>query len=134
MIIVTQREVPTVVNQDLLKSGWSPEKIVPLKVKSNAVPTLSLPKDSKFPLTISTTRAVLINWTMNSLLAKARAYSPLLLGFSTFFAIKDAIASIADHKENPELNAPATPESIMNAISSLDQGINLWTGSMHLAI
>lgn len=53
--------------------------------------------------------------------SKAVGEPPLLLGFSTFFAIKDAIASTADYHKNPELNAPATPESIMNALSSLDQ-------------
>ena len=52
--------------------------------------------------------------------SKAVGEPPLLLGFSTFFAIKDAIASTADYRKNPELNAPATPESIMNALASVE--------------
>lgn len=54
--------------------------------------------------------------------SKAVGEPPLLLGFSVFFAIKDAIASITNNNKSPELNAPATPESIMNAISSLNTG------------
>jgi len=52
--------------------------------------------------------------------SKAVGEPPLLLGFSTFFAIRDAIASINNYKTNPVLNAPATPESIMNAIAGLE--------------
>jgi len=51
--------------------------------------------------------------------SKAVGEPPLLLGFSAFFAIRDAIASIKDYKKNPLLNAPATPENIMNAIEGL---------------
>jgi len=55
--------------------------------------------------------------------SKAVGEPPLLLGFSVFFAIRDAIASVADHKVNPPLDAPATPENIMNAISGLTTGL-----------
>ncbi|GAA0403617.1 xanthine dehydrogenase molybdopterin binding subunit [Cocleimonas flava] len=51
--------------------------------------------------------------------SKAVGEPPLLLGFSVFFAIRDAIASVADYKINPPLDAPATPENIMNAISAI---------------
>jgi xanthine dehydrogenase large subunit len=44
---------------------------------------------------------------------------PLLLPFSVFFAIRDAIASVADYRVNPPLNAPATPEAILNAVMAL---------------
>ncbi|PWQ96762.1 xanthine dehydrogenase molybdopterin binding subunit [Leucothrix arctica] len=53
--------------------------------------------------------------------SKAVGEPPLLLGFSVFFAIRDAIASVADYTQNPELNAPATPEAILSAITGLQQ-------------
>jgi xanthine dehydrogenase large subunit len=53
--------------------------------------------------------------------SKAVGEPPLLLGFSVFFAIRDAIASVADYTQNPELNAPATPEAILSAIPGLQQ-------------
>lgn len=51
--------------------------------------------------------------------SKAVGEPPLLLGFSVFFAIRDAIASVADYKINPPLDAPATPENIMNAMNAI---------------
>ena len=60
--------------------------------------------------------------------SKAVGEPPLLLGFSTFFAIKDAVASVADYKINPQLNAPATPESILNALSDLGPYLVLGSG------
>ncbi len=51
--------------------------------------------------------------------SKAVGEPPLLLGFSAFFAIRDAISSIDDYRKNPPLMAPATHESILTAIASL---------------
>ena len=48
--------------------------------------------------------------------SKAVGEPPLLLAFSVFFAIRDAVASVADYRINPPLNAPATPEAILNAV------------------
>ncbi|WP_299874643.1 xanthine dehydrogenase molybdopterin binding subunit [uncultured Cocleimonas sp.] len=56
--------------------------------------------------------------------SKAVGEPPLLLGFSVFFAIRDAIASVADYKINPPLDAPATPENIMNAISAITDNVD----------
>ena len=53
--------------------------------------------------------------------SKAVGEPPLLLGFSTFFAIRDAIASVADYRVNPPLNAPATAEAILNAVDACRQ-------------
>lgn len=49
--------------------------------------------------------------------SKAVGEPPLLLPFSVFFAIRDAISSVGGHKVNPPLNAPATSEEILRAIS-----------------
>ena len=51
--------------------------------------------------------------------SKAVGEPPLLLPFSVFFAIRDAIASLADNRINPPLRAPATPEAILDAIDAL---------------
>ena len=48
--------------------------------------------------------------------SKAVGEPPLLLSFSVFFAIRDAVASVADDRVNPPLNAPATAEEILRAI------------------
>ncbi|MEO8102982.1 MAG: xanthine dehydrogenase molybdopterin binding subunit [Betaproteobacteria bacterium] len=51
--------------------------------------------------------------------SKAVGEPPLLLAFSVFFAIRDAIASVADYRVNPPLSAPATPEAILNAVDAV---------------
>ena len=51
--------------------------------------------------------------------SKAVGEPPLLLPFSVFFAIRDAIASLAGNRINPPLRAPATPEAILDAIDAL---------------
>jgi xanthine dehydrogenase large subunit len=51
--------------------------------------------------------------------SKAVGEPPLLLPFSVFFAIRDAVASVADYKINPPLNAPATSEAILNAVDAV---------------
>jgi xanthine dehydrogenase large subunit len=47
--------------------------------------------------------------------SKAVGEPPLLLPFSVFFAIRDALASLGDGSVNPPLHAPATCEKILNA-------------------
>jgi xanthine dehydrogenase large subunit len=42
--------------------------------------------------------------------SKAVGEPPLMLAISVFSAITRAVASVADHKVMPRLNAPATPE------------------------
>ncbi|MEO5933225.1 MAG: xanthine dehydrogenase molybdopterin binding subunit [Duganella sp.] len=52
--------------------------------------------------------------------SKAVGEPPLLLPFSVFFAIRDAISSVGGHRVNPPLNAPATSEEILRAISIVE--------------
>ena len=54
--------------------------------------------------------------------SKAVGEPPLLLPFSVFFAIRDAISSVDGHKLNPPLRAPATPEAILDAITAVREG------------
>ena len=51
--------------------------------------------------------------------SKAVGEPPLLLPFSVFFAIRDAIAAVGDYEINPPLNAPATAEEILKAVMAV---------------
>ena len=51
--------------------------------------------------------------------SKAVGEPPLLLPFSVFLAIRDACSSVAEHRFNPPLRAPATSEAILDAISAV---------------
>jgi xanthine dehydrogenase large subunit len=51
--------------------------------------------------------------------SKAVGEPPLMLGISVWSAICDAVASLRDHKLSPLLDAPATPERILNACNEL---------------
>jgi xanthine dehydrogenase large subunit len=51
--------------------------------------------------------------------SKAVGEPPLLLPFSVFLAIKDAVASTGGERADPNLRAPATPEAILDAIDAL---------------
>jgi xanthine dehydrogenase large subunit len=51
--------------------------------------------------------------------SKAVGEPPLLLPFSVFFAIRDAVSAVGDHKVNPPLNAPATSEEILRAVNAV---------------
>ncbi|MGC2038094.1 molybdopterin cofactor-binding domain-containing protein, partial [Paraburkholderia caledonica] len=51
--------------------------------------------------------------------SKATGEPPLLLPFSVFFAIRDAVSAVGGHRVNPPLNAPATSEEILRAIGAV---------------
>ncbi len=55
--------------------------------------------------------------------SKTTGEPPLMNAMSVFFAIKNAIASIANYNFTPELNAPATPERILMSINKLKRKI-----------
>ena len=56
--------------------------------------------------------------------SKAVGEPPLMLGISVYQAIRDAVASIGDENRLPVLVAPATPESVLNAIMRQRGGVN----------
>ncbi len=51
--------------------------------------------------------------------SKAVGEPPLMLGISVLHAISDAVASVADYRHCPRLDAPATPEWVLDAIDAL---------------
>jgi len=54
--------------------------------------------------------------------SKAVGEPPLLLAFSVFFAIRDAVSAAGGHRVDPPLRAPATPEAILDAIDAVRRG------------
>ncbi len=54
--------------------------------------------------------------------SKAVGEPPLLLPFSVFFAIRDAVSAAGGHRVDPPLQAPATSEAILRAIDAVRAG------------
>jgi xanthine dehydrogenase large subunit len=52
--------------------------------------------------------------------SKAVGEPPLLLPFSALLAIRDAISAVGGHRVDPPLRAPATPESVLDAIDAVN--------------
>ena len=55
--------------------------------------------------------------------SKTTGEPPLMNAMSVFFAIKNAIASLANYNLNPHLDAPATPEKILMSINQLKRKV-----------
>jgi len=53
--------------------------------------------------------------------SKAVGEPPFMLGISVLHAISDAVASVADYRLCPRLDAPATPERVLEAVMRLEQ-------------
>jgi xanthine dehydrogenase large subunit len=51
--------------------------------------------------------------------SKAVGEPPLLLAFSVFYAIRDAVSAAGGHRIDPPLAAPATAEAILRAVSAV---------------
>jgi len=48
--------------------------------------------------------------------SKAVGEPPFMLGISAFFALSDAVAACGDGSIYPALDAPATPERVLDAV------------------
>ena len=51
--------------------------------------------------------------------SKAVGEPPLLLPFSVFLAIRDAVSAVGGHRTDPPLRAPATPEAVLDALDAV---------------
>ncbi len=89
------------------------------RLTTHAPSTYKIPGVSDCPAEFNTRLFENTNHEDTILRSKAVGEPPLLLPFSVFFAIRDAIASVADYRVNPPLNAPATSEEILDAIDAL---------------
>jgi len=59
------------------------------------------------------------NWEPTIFRSKAVGEPPLMLAISVFRALSDAIASLADYRLLPALEAPATPERVLLAMEEI---------------
>ncbi len=89
------------------------------RLTTHAPSTYKIPASNDCPAIFNTTLFDNQNHEDTVMRSKAVGEPPLLLPFSVFFAIRDAIASLAAYRVNPTLQAPATPEAILNAIDSV---------------
>ncbi|WP_068110701.1 xanthine dehydrogenase molybdopterin binding subunit [Tropicimonas marinistellae] len=87
------------------------------------------PSTYKIPLASDRPRIFnvdLADWSENRELtikrSKAVGEPPFVLGVSVLEALSMAVASVADYRKCPRLEAPATPERILMAVESLQAG------------
>ena len=55
--------------------------------------------------------------------SKAVGEPPLMLALSAFHALRDAVASVGDYRVVPSLDAPATPERVLRAVSTAREAL-----------
>jgi xanthine dehydrogenase large subunit len=89
------------------------------KLMTHAPSTYKIPAVSDCPADFRTKLFDNANVSDSIHRSKAVGEPPLLLPFSVFFAIRDAIASVGSYRINPPLNAPATSEEILNAVDAV---------------
>jgi xanthine dehydrogenase large subunit len=90
------------------------------KLMTHAPSTYKIPGISDCPERTSAWRCSTSPTVTDSIhRSKATGEPPLLLPFSVFFAIRDAVASVGEHRvSSRRLNAPATSEEILNAVDT----------------
>ncbi|BCH22874.1 xanthine dehydrogenase molybdopterin binding subunit [Mesorhizobium sp. L-8-3] len=90
------------------------------RLRTHAPSTYKIPLASDRPKVFNVTLA---DWPENHEptihRSKAVGEPPLMLGMSVLHALSDAVASVADHRICPRLDAPATPERVLMAIEEL---------------
>lgn len=89
------------------------------KLLTHAPSTYKIPAVNDCPAVFNTRLFDMPNREETIMRSKAVGEPPLLLPFSVFFAIRDAVASVADYRINPPLNAPATSEEILKAVQAV---------------
>jgi xanthine dehydrogenase large subunit len=90
------------------------------RLQTHAPSTYKIPTCSDLPRQFNVRIA---EWSRNRedvvYRSKAVGEPPLMLAISVFHAIKDAIAAVGEYQMSPHLDAPATPERVLNAIDAL---------------
>jgi len=90
------------------------------RLRTHAPSTYKIPLASDRPRIFNVTLA---DWSVNRertiKRSKAVGEPPFMLGISVFEALSMAVASVADYRECPRLDAPATPERVLMAVSRL---------------
>ncbi|WP_274425961.1 xanthine dehydrogenase molybdopterin binding subunit [Chelativorans sp. YIM 93263] len=90
------------------------------QLRTHAPSTYKIPLASDRPKIF---KVALADWAENAEptihRSKAVGEPPFMLAMSVLHALSDAVASVADHKISPRLNAPATPECVLMAVERL---------------
>ncbi|HRO15400.1 MAG TPA: xanthine dehydrogenase molybdopterin binding subunit [Paracoccus sp. (in: a-proteobacteria)] len=90
------------------------------RLRTHAPSTYKIPLASDRPKVFN---VKLAEWSVNKertiKRSKAVGEPPFMLGISVFEAIGHAVASVADYRESPRLDAPATPERVLTAVERL---------------
>ncbi len=93
------------------------------RLRTHAPSTYKIPLASDRPKIFNTTLA---EWSENAEptigRSKAVGEPPFMLGISVLEALSMAVASVADYRICPRLDAPATPERILMAVERLKSG------------
>jgi xanthine dehydrogenase large subunit len=89
------------------------------RLSTHAPSTYKIPACSDRPEDFRVTLMANENREPTIFRSKAVGEPPLMLAISVFSAISDAIASLADYRLLPALDAPATPERVLLAIEEI---------------
>jgi xanthine dehydrogenase large subunit len=93
------------------------------ELKTHAPSTYKIPTCSDLPVDF---RAKMLESATNRektiYRSKAVGEPPLMLSLSVFHAIRDAVASVGGDRCRPHLDAPATPESVLKAVTAVQAG------------
>lgn len=95
---------------------WQPETG---KLMTHAPSTYKIPTANDCPVDFRVQLFDNVNVKDSVYRSKAVGEPPLLLPFSVFFALRDAISSVGAHQVDPPLRAPATPEAILDALHAV---------------
>ncbi|WP_069300639.1 xanthine dehydrogenase molybdopterin binding subunit [Neptunicoccus sediminis] len=93
------------------------------QLRTHAPSTYKIPLASDRPRVFN---VALADWSVNRentiKRSKAVGEPPFMLGISVFEALSMAVASVADYRTCPRLDAPATPERVLLAVERLRDG------------
>ncbi len=95
---------------------WHPQSG---KLLTHAPSTYKIPTASDCPADFRVKLFDNLNVEDSIYRSKAVGEPPLLLPFSVFFAIRDAVSAVGQHQVQPPLRAPATAEAILDAVEAV---------------
>lgn len=89
------------------------------RLMTHAPSTYKIPAVADVPTVFNVKLFDNVNVEDNVYGSKAVGEPPLMLALSVFFAIRDAVAACGAPGVRPQLDAPATPEAVLRALSAL---------------
>ncbi|MBU2318817.1 MAG: xanthine dehydrogenase molybdopterin binding subunit [Gammaproteobacteria bacterium] len=88
------------------------------RITTNSPANYKIPTSADIPEKFTVKLFDRVNSEESVYRSKAVGEPPLMLGISVWCALKDACASVADHKISPPLAVPATPEAVFYAMQA----------------